>query len=51
MIVFANAIMALPFALQLLRPVLQRHFSETDRLAAAARLNGRMRVALIDWPA
>lgn len=50
MIILANAIMALPFALQLLRPTIDRHFSETDRLAAATRLSGRIRVALIDWP-
>jgi thiamine transport system permease protein len=51
LIVLANAIMALPFALQLIRPAIDRHFSQTDRLAAAVRIAGWRRIAAIDMPA
>lgn len=51
LIVLANAIMALPFALQLIRPAIDRHFGGTDRLAAALRISGWRRIAMIDVPA
>lgn len=50
LIVFANAIMALPFALQLLKPAMDRHFNQSDRLAAAVRVSGWHRLSLIDFP-
>lgn len=50
MIVIANAIMALPFALLLLRPVVDRHLRQTDRLSAAVRVAGWRRLAMIDLP-
>lgn len=51
LIVLANAIMALPFALQLIRPAIDRHFGQTDRLAAAVRISGWHRIVMIDAPA
>ena len=51
LIVLANAIMALPFALQLIRPAIDKHFGQTDRLAAAVRINGLRRILMIDAPA
>lgn len=50
LIVLANAIMALPFALQMIQPALERHFSASDRLAAIVRLGGWQRFRLVDWP-
>lgn len=50
LIVLANAIMAVPFALQLLKPAVDRHFAQADRLAAAVRVSGWRRIAMIDLP-
>lgn len=50
LIVLANSIMALPFALQLLRPTIDRHFNQADRLAEAVRISGWRRLSMIDLP-
>ncbi len=50
MIILANALMALPFALQIMSASIDRHFATDDRLCAALGLQGWQRFALIDWP-
>jgi thiamine transport system permease protein len=49
-IVLANAMMALPFAMQILQPKLHEHFSANDRLALSLGLTGTTRLKLIDLP-
>jgi thiamine transport system permease protein len=50
MIILANTLMALPFALQMTSAAVDRHFATSDRLCAALGLQGWRRFALIDWP-
>ncbi len=50
LIVFANAMMALPFAMQILLPKLRENFAGNDRLAMSLGLNGITRLRLIDLP-
>ena len=50
-IIAANALMSVPFVLQMLSPALFKHFSATDRLAATLRLSGWRRLLICDLPA
>jgi thiamine transport system permease protein len=50
MIILANALMALPFALQMMSPAVDRHFATDDRLSAALGLQGWSRFTIVDWP-
>ncbi len=50
MIILANAVMALPFALQMMSAAVDRHFATDDRLCAALGLQGWRRFQMIDWP-
>jgi thiamine transport system permease protein len=49
-IVAANAMMALPFTMQILQPKLHEHFSTNDRLTLSLGLTGTTRLKLIDLP-
>jgi thiamine transport system permease protein len=51
MIVALNALMALPFAVSVLRPALTRHADAHDRLCSQLDLAGLTRFRLIDYPA
>jgi thiamine transport system permease protein len=50
-IIAANTLLAVPFALQILTPALADHFNATDRLAASLRLTGWQRLRIADVPA
>lgn len=50
LIVLANALMALPFALQMLSTSVDRHFTTDDRLCAALGLRGWRRLSMVGWP-
>jgi thiamine transport system permease protein len=50
LIILANALMALPFALQMMIPAINRHYADDDRLCASLGLGGLQRFRLIDWP-
>ena len=50
LIILANALMALPFALQMMSAAVNRHFATNDRLCVSLGLKGWRRFVLIDWP-
>ena len=50
MIILANALMALPFALQMMSAAVDRHFATDDRLCSALGIEGWRRLAIVDWP-
>ncbi len=50
LIIFANAMMALPFAMQILEPAIYDNFNSNDRLAASLGMSGINRLRLIDLP-
>jgi thiamine transport system permease protein len=49
-IVLANAMMALPFAIQIIQPKLYENFDINDRLAHSLDITGLTRIKLIDLP-
>ena len=50
LIVLANALMALPFAMQIIQPRLRENFDVNDRLAASLGISGAARLKVIDLP-
>ncbi len=50
-VVLLSAFLALPYAMRLLGPSLQRSAAQQDRLCAALGLRGWNRWRLVDWPA
>lgn len=51
MVVAVNAVMAMPFAVRILRPAWDSAAGRNDRLCAQLGITGWPRVWLIDWPA
>lgn len=50
LIVLANALMALPFAMQIIQHKLHETYSRSDRLSASLSIRGFDRFWQIDWP-
>jgi thiamine transport system permease protein len=50
MVVAVNAVMALPFALRILRPAHDANAARYDRLSASLGMSALDRARLIDWP-
>lgn len=50
MVVSVNAVMALPFALRVIRPAYDAATARYDRLSASLGLGGWARLRLVDWP-
>jgi thiamine transport system permease protein len=50
LLVLANAMMALPFAMQIITPALHQSFQNHDRLSASLGIQGWSRLRLIDLP-
>lgn len=50
MVISVNAVMAMPFALRLLRPAYDAASARNERLAASLGIAGWTRLRLIDWP-
>jgi thiamine transport system permease protein len=50
MVVAVNAVMALPFALRVIRPAHDAAAARYDRLSASLGLGGFARLRLVDWP-
>ncbi|MGQ2932146.1 MAG: ABC transporter permease subunit, partial [Sphingopyxis sp.] len=50
MVVAVNAVMALPFALRVIRPEHDAAAARYDRLSASLGLSGFSRLRLVDWP-
>ncbi|MCO6388225.1 thiamine/thiamine pyrophosphate ABC transporter permease [Aliihoeflea sp. 40Bstr573] len=50
MVVAVNAVMALPFALRVIRPAHDAAAARYDRLSASLGLGGLARLRLVDWP-
>jgi thiamine transport system permease protein len=51
MVVAVNAVMAMPFAVRILRPAWDSAAQRNDRLCAQLGVSGLSRTRLIDWPA
>lgn len=51
MVVAVNAVMALPFALRMIRPAHDDAATRHDRLCASLGIGGWTRFRLVDWPA
>ncbi len=51
MVVAVNAVMAVPFALRVLRPAYDLSQARHDRLAASLGMQGLSRFRLVEWPA
>lgn len=51
MVVAVNAVMAVPFALRVLRPAYDLSQARHDRLAASLGMRGLPRFRLVEWPA
>jgi thiamine transport system permease protein len=50
MVVAVNAVMALPFALRVIRPAHDAAAARYDRLSASLGLSGFSRLRIVDWP-
>jgi len=50
MVVAVNAVMAMPFAVRVIRPAWDAASARHDRLAAQLGISGLSRLRLIDWP-
>ncbi|MFZ1679491.1 MAG: ABC transporter permease subunit, partial [Rhizobiaceae bacterium] len=50
-VIAINAVMALPFALRVLKPAHDRARDDHDRLCAALGIRGVNRLRIVDWPA
>jgi thiamine transport system permease protein len=50
MVVAVNAVMAMPFAVRVIRPAWDAASARHDRLAAQLGISGFSRLRLIDWP-
>jgi len=51
MVVFVNAVMAMPFVIRAVRPAYDAAAERNDRLCAQLGISGWNRMKLIDWPA
>ncbi|MBL8580038.1 MAG: thiamine/thiamine pyrophosphate ABC transporter permease [Mesorhizobium sp.] len=51
MVVFVNAVMAMPFVIRAIRPAFDAAAERNDRLCAQLGISGWNRTRLIDWPA
>ena len=49
-VIFINAMMALPFVMRVLEPAHMTHMARTERLSVSLGLSGLARFALVDWP-
>jgi thiamine transport system permease protein len=50
LVVFANTLMALPFAMQIIEPALHANYKANDRLAQTLGINGLSRFQIVDLP-
>lgn len=50
LVVLANALMALPFAMQIIEPALHANYKANDRLAQSLGIDGLSRIQIVDLP-